>query len=156
VTWTGNSIFIPQALVDFMGFAADEPANGTKIEAGWNRVKNEYGRHGYLDADIQAEPVFDDATAHVKFRARITEGPQYRMGQLVITGLSLTAERMLIAAWRLPAGEVFDKTYFDEFLENQVKNKRLFGEYVVHFDRVGELLQTNPNKKTVDVLLDFH
>jgi hypothetical protein len=70
--------------------------------------------------------------------------------------LSLTAERLLIAAWRLPAGEVFDKSYFDDFLANQVKNKKLFGEHVVHFKRVGDLLQTFPQKQSVDVLLDFH
>ncbi len=156
VTWVGNTVFIPQALVDFMGFAPDEPADGLKVQAGWNRVKNEYGRHGFLDATVEAEPVFDDSTAHVKYRARVTEGSQYRMGQLVITGLSLAAERMLIAAWHIPGGELFDKIYFDDFLENQVRNKKLFGEYVVHFDRVGDLLQTNPQRKTVDVMLDFH
>lgn len=156
VTWSGNTVFIPQAFVDFMGFAPDELASGIKVEAGWDRLKREYGRHGYLEAAIEAEPAFEDSTAHVKYRARITEGIQYRMGKLVITGLSLTAERILAAAWRIPAGEVFDKTYFDDFLEDQVKRKKLFGEHVVHFDRVGDLLQTNPQKKTVDVLLDFH
>ncbi len=155
-TWSGNTVFIPQALVDFMGFAPDELANGMKVEAGWNRVKKEYGHFGYLDAAIEPEPVFEESTTRVKYRARVTEGVQYRMGQLVITGLSLTAERILVTAWHIPAGEVFDKSYFDDFLENQVKSKKLFGEHVVHFERVGDVLQTNPQKKTVDVMLDFH
>ena len=155
-SWSGNSVFIPQALVDFLGFAPDEVADGLKVEAGWERVRKEYGTHGYLDAAIYAEPVLDDSAARVHYRARISEGVQYRMGQLVITGLSLTAERLLIAAWRIPAGEVFDKSYFDDFLANQVQNKKLFGEHVVHFQRVGDLLQTFPQKKSVDVLLDFH
>jgi outer membrane protein insertion porin family len=156
VTWSGNSVFIPQALVDFLGFAPDEVADGLKVEAGWERVRKEYGKHGYLDAAIYAEPMLDDSAARVRYRARISEGVQYRMGQLVITGLSLTAERLLTAAWRIPAGEVFDKSAFEDFLANQVKNKKLFGEHVVHFQRVGDLLQTNPQKKSVDVLLDFH
>jgi outer membrane protein insertion porin family len=156
VTWNGNTVFIPQALVDFLGFAPDEVADGLKVEAGWERVRKEYGKHGYLDAAIYAEPLLDDSAARVRYRARISEGVQYRMGQLVITGLSLTAERLLIAAWRIPAGEVFDNSNFEEFLANQVKNKKLFGEHIVHFQRVGDLLQTNPQKKSVDVLLDFH
>ncbi len=156
VTWNGNTVFIPQALVDFLGFAPDEMADGLKVEAGWERVRKEYGKHGYLDAAIYAEPMLDDSAARVRYRARISEGVQYRMGQLIITGLSLTAERLLIAAWRIPAGEVFDKSNFEDFLANQVKNKKLFGEHVVHFQRVGDLLQTNPQKKSVDVLLDFH
>jgi outer membrane protein assembly factor BamA len=159
-TWSGNSVFIPQALVDFLGFGPDEVADGLKVEAGWERVRKEYGKHGYLDAAIDAEPVLDSrglgTAARVHYRARVTEGVQYRMGQLVITGLSLTAERLLIAAWRIPAGEVFDKSSFEDFLANQVKNKKLFGEHVVHFQRVGDLLQTNLQKQSVDVLLDFH
>jgi outer membrane protein insertion porin family len=139
-----------------MGFAPDEVANGLKVESGWERVKKEYAKHGYLDAAIAAEPVFDDSAARVHYRVHTTEGIQYRMGQLVITGLSLTAERLLIAAWRIPAGAVFDKAFFEDFLENQVKSKKLFGEHVVNFVRVGDLLQTNPQKKSVDVLLDFH
>ncbi|MCL4523284.1 MAG: hypothetical protein M1453_15250 [Acidobacteria bacterium] len=154
-TWSGNTVFIPQALVDFMGFAPDELADGMKVEAGWERVKKEYARHGYLDAAIDAEPALDDAAARVRYCVRVTEGIQYRMGRLVITGLSLTAERLLIAAWRIPAGEVFDKSYFDDFLANQVKNKKLFGEHVVHFQRADHLLQTDLLHKTVDVLLDF-
>jgi hypothetical protein len=78
------------------------------------------------------------------------------MGQLVITGLSLTAERLLAAAWRIPAGQVFDKTYYEEFLENQARKKMAFGEHIVNFKEVGHLLRTDPAKKTVDVLLDFH
>lgn len=155
VTWSGNTVFIPQALVDFLGFAPDELASGLKLEAGWERVKKEYAKHGYLDAAIDAESTLDDSAARVHYRAKISEGVQYRMGQMVITGLSVTAERLLIAGWRIPAGEVFDKSYFDDFLENQIKGKKLFGEHVVNFERVGELLQTNPQKKTVDVLLDF-
>lgn len=156
VMWNGNTVFIPQALVDFLAFAPDEVADGLKVEAGWERVRKEYGKHGYLDAAIYAEPMLDDSASRVRYRARISEGVQYRMGQLVITGLSLTAERLLIAAWRIPAGEVFDNSNFEDFLANQVKNKKLFGEHVVHFQRVGDLLQTNPQKKSVDVLLDFH
>ena len=155
-TWSGNTVFIPQALVDFLGFAPNELASGLKIEAAWERVKKEYAHQGYLDASVEAEPLYEASVARVKYRVRVNEGIQYRMGQVVITGLSLTAERILLAAWRLPAGEVFDKAYFQDFLDNQVKSKKLFGEHVVHFERVGDLLQANPQKKTVDVLLDFH
>ncbi len=154
-TWSGNSVFIPQALVEFMGFAPAELASGLKIEAAWERVRKEYGRRGYLDAAVEPEPLFDDSAARVLYRVRVNEGLQYRMGQMVITGLSLTAERLLLAAWRIPAGEVFDKTYFEDFLENQVRTRKLFGEHVVHFQRFGEVLHTNPQNKSVDVLLDF-
>lgn len=155
-TWSDNTVFIPQALVDFTGFAPDELASGLKIEAAWERVRKEYGRRGYLDAAIDPEPAYADAAARVSYRVQVKEGVQYRMGQLVITGLSLTAERMLLAAWRISRGDVFDLASFEDFLETQLRGRKAFGESVVNFKAVEHLLQTNPEKKTVDVLLNFH
>jgi outer membrane protein insertion porin family len=155
-TWSGNTVFVESALRDFVGLAPGEVANGMKIEAAWERVRSEYGQQGYLDAALEPQATFDDAAQKVSYLVKITEGPRYRMGQLVITGLSLTAERLLAAAWRIPAGQVFDKTYYEEFLENQARKKMAFGEHIVNFKEVGHLLRTDPAKKTVDVLLDFH
>lgn len=154
-TWSGNAVFPADTLNQFLGFAADETVNGMKIIAGWERVRSEYGRRGYLDAVVEPQAIYDDAAPRVRYAVKIAEGPQYRMGQLTITGLSLTAERMIIAAWRIPAGEVFDRVYFEDFLEEQARKKKAFGEYVVHFKLVGPMLRTNPDKKTVDVFLDF-
>jgi hypothetical protein len=77
------------------------------------------------------------------------------MGQLLITGLSLTAERKLIAAWRLAMGEIFDQVYFDEFIDKQAEKKGAFGDYVVTYSKVEFLLRPDTQNKSVDVLLNF-
>jgi outer membrane protein assembly factor BamA len=151
--WSGNTVFGAAALDSYAGMLPGEVANGLKIEAAWERVRAQYGRLGHVEVKFEPEPVFDDAAGKVSFRVRVTEGPEYRMGDLVVTGLSPAAERTLRAAWQLARGVLFDKTYFDTFLAKEVKV--LFVGTPVHFNEVGHWLQTNPQTKTVDVLLDF-
>jgi outer membrane protein assembly factor BamA len=153
VAWEGNTAFGPAPLDEFLAMREGMPADGLRLLAGWRRIENEYHRRGFLDFEMEAEPEFDEAAHTVRFRARLREGPQYRMGQLVITGLSLTAERLLVAAWRIPAGEYFDQVWFEEFLEKGVRPA--FGSHVVNYETIGHLLRKNAEARTVDVLIDF-
>jgi len=151
--WTGDLAFGPAALNTFLGMMPGEVVNGMKLEAGFDRVRNEYARTGYLDCVINSEAAFDNTGGKVTYRVGVIEGAQYRMGEMVITGLSLAAEKQLLAAWRIAKGQVFDKMYFEDFVEKGVK--LLFADTPVHYDELGRWLRTNPETKTVDVLLDF-
>jgi outer membrane protein assembly factor BamA len=86
----------------------------------------------------------------------IQEGPEYRYGKMVLTGISPGAERRLRAAWPFVPGQVFDKAKFEELLGKlQAHQEQVFGELPVHYENVGHWLQTDASKSTVDVLLDF-
>lgn len=119
----------------------------------WHRVEDEYARHGFLEAKVEPHAVFDDAARRISYRVSVTAGFQYHMGDLILTGLSLSAEKKLIAAWTLGKGQIFDRMYFDEFLATGIK--KVFADDPVHYEKVGHLLQTHPETRTVDVLLDF-
>lgn len=153
VAWNGNQVFTSTALDEFMGLKRDEVANGAKIAGGYLRVRDEYGRRGYLDVKFDPKPSYDDAAQRVSYSVAFTEGVQYRLGELVITGLSLTAEHKLQGAWRLARGQIFDRLYFDEFLATGIK--QAFADYVVNYNEVGHWLRTEPSTRTVHVLLDF-
>ena len=153
VEWRGNVAFPQPELDALVPLNTGEIADGVKIAGAWLRVQDEYARRGYLDAEIKPEAVFDDAAQHVSYRVSVTEGVQYRVGELVITGLSPAAERKLLEAWHLSPGQIFDRIYFDEFIASGIK--KVFAASVVHFDEVGHWLRRNPAKRTVDVLLDF-
>ncbi|HWQ03670.1 MAG TPA: POTRA domain-containing protein, partial [Candidatus Nitrosotenuis sp.] len=155
VDWSGNLALGAAALNEITGLKIGEPANGLHIFRAWERVRSEYGRIGHIQMTLEASPQFDDANAAVSYRVKIEEGPQFRMGRLIITGLSVTAERKLYAAWSIQPGDIFNAQYFEEFLENDARKKRAFGDYVVHYTKVGHLLRPNPQTRTVDVLLDF-
>ena len=156
VHWTGNATVSEFTLSSAVGLKPGEIADGMKIEAGWDRVREEFAHHGYLDAKVDPVPTFDEGTHAVSYSVKIQEGKQYRFGKMVLTGLSLAAEKKLNAAWPIPQGEIFDKIKYEEVLTKlQLHQEQIFGELPLHYESVGHWLQADPNTGTVDVLLDF-
>jgi outer membrane protein insertion porin family len=154
--WSGNMAIDDATLSRLVSVKPGELADGMKLASGWQQIELEYGHRGYLDAKIPPVPKFDDASGTVRYDVTIVEGPQYRMGELVITGLSLDAERRLRNAWRLAPGQVFDKTFLDSTLSKLEKpTVAIFGDLPVHYAQMGHLLRTDPQSHVIDVLIDF-
>jgi outer membrane protein insertion porin family len=155
-SWKGNIYVLSAKLDGLVEIKPGEAADGMKIEALWRNVESEYASHGYLDIKLDAQPDFDDAAHRVSYRVNIAEGPQYRMGEMIITGLSLDAEKRLRRAWQLAPGQIFDNGYFEKLLPILAKPRpEIFGEMPVHYDQCGHWLRPNTDRHTVDVLLDF-
>lgn len=152
-TWTGNSAVGVLDLDTTIPLHAGDPANGMKIEAGWDAVRELYMRHGYLDVDLKPVPKFDAAAGKVGYSVAVTEGRQYHMGKLVLSGLSIDGESRARAAWRIPAGAVFDESAYEQFLSSGIQ--QAFSGYPFHYDKIGRFLQKDPASGTVDVMLDF-
>jgi outer membrane protein assembly factor BamA len=156
VHWTGNATVSEFTLSTDVGLKPGDVADGMKIEAGWDRVREEFAHHGYLDAKVDPVAAFDESAHTVSYSVAIHEGRQYRFGKMVLTGLSPTAEKKLHAAWPIPEGEVFDKTkYEDVLVKLKLHQEQIFGELPLHYQEVGHWLQADENSGTVDVLLDF-
>src|SRR5690349_14666132 len=154
VHWTGNATVSEFTLSSDVALKPGDVADGMKIEAGWDRVREEFARHGYLDAKVDAVPKFDESAHTVSYSVAIQEGKQYRFGKMVLTGLSPAAEKKLHAAWPIPEGEVFDKTkYEDVLVKLKLHQEQIFGELPLHYQGVGHWLQADENSGTVDVLL---
>lgn len=152
-TWQGNTAVGVLDLDTAVPLHAGDPANGMKIEAAWDAARALYMRHGYLDVDLKPVPAFDAAAAKVTYAVTVTEGPQYHMGKLVLSGLSLDGESRARAAWKIPAGAVFDNSMYEDFLDNGIK--QAFAGLPFHYEKIGRYLQKDPSTHTVDVLLDF-
>jgi outer membrane protein insertion porin family len=154
--WTGNVVVSEFTLNGLLGLKAGDVADGMKIEASWDRVREEFGHHGYLDAKVEPAPSFDESAHTVSYNVTVHEGPQYHFGKMVLTGLSPAAERKLHSAWPIAQGDIFDKTKYEEILTKlQGHEEQIFGELPLHYESVGHWLQTDANSSTVDVLLDF-
>jgi outer membrane protein assembly factor BamA len=152
-TWSGNTSVGVLDLDTAIPLHTGEPADGMKIEAGWDAARAIYMRRGYLDVDLKPVAKFDDAAARVSYSIAVTEGPQYHMGKLVLTGLSIDGESRARGQWKIPAGAVFDNSLYEDFLANGIK--QAFEGYPFHYDKIGRFLQKDPATGTVDVLLDF-
>lgn len=156
ITWSGNSALDGAALSKLLAVKPGDLANGMQLGGDWEQVELEYQHHGYMDVKVTPIAQFDDAKATVAYNVKIAEGPQYRMGQLVITGLSVDSERIVRNSWQLKAGQVFDNTYLEEMLSKLEKpTVAIFGDKPVHYEKMGHFLRINPASHVTDVLLDF-
>jgi hypothetical protein len=154
--WAENTVISSIALSSYFGLKPGGIADGMEVEAGLERIREEYGRRGYLDANLQPDISFNETAHTVSYRIGISEGVQYRMGGWVITGLSTNGETRLRSQFPIAAGDVFDKLKYEDFLRGlQNHSREIFGELPIHYDNVGHWLQRNAERRTVDVLLDF-
>jgi len=153
VTWSGNTVILSPELNALITLKPGDPADEMKIEPIWESVHDYYARRGYLDASVTPHAQFDDAAKRVSYTATISEGPEYRMGKLVLTGLSIEGERRIRAAWQIQPGAIFDKDVYDDFISSGIK--QAFVGLPFHYEKVGRFLQEDPKAGTVDVLLDF-
>jgi outer membrane protein insertion porin family len=156
VSWQGNLAQLSSSLDSTVNLKPGDMADGIKIENIWRNITFEYMSRGYLDMKLDAEPQMDDATHQVFYRVNIKEGPQYRMGQLIITGLSLDAEKRLRQVWQIAPGQIFDNNYYESHMTIFAKPSReIFGDMPVHYNEFGHLLRPDTGRHVVDVLLDF-
>ena len=156
VTWTGNVTVSSNelaALVQRSGLKASDLADGVKLLGLWHAVSDAYGQFGYLDLKLDTVPDYDDSSGQVSYRVSIDEGPQYHMGNLVLSGLSVEGERRVRSAWMLPQGATFNRGYFDDFINGGAK--QAFGDLPFHYDKIGSFLDKNAEAATVNVMLDF-
>lgn len=153
VEWHGNSAVPSQSLNALVEMMPGDAADGNKIQAIWERAREAYSHGGYLDAALNASPQFDEKSGRVTYSVTITEGPQYHMGNLVLTGLSMEGERRIRKAWALAPGAVFDKSVYEDFVNGGIT--AAFTGLPVHYDKIGKFLQPDPKEAKVDVLLDF-
>jgi outer membrane protein assembly factor BamA len=154
--WSGNNVISSIALASYFGLKPGAIADGMEVEAGLEKIREEYGRRGYLDANVQPETSFNETAHTVSYKIAINEGVQYHMGGWVITGISTNGEARLRSQFPIAAGDIFDKIKYEEFLTGlQNQSKEIFGELPIHYDNVGHWLKTDAQRATVDVLLDF-
>jgi outer membrane protein assembly factor BamA len=119
-TWDGIEGLTAQELDAALGMRNREVANVLKITKGLGNVRKAYGRKGYLRVSVKPEMEFDDNARSVAYHFHVNEGAQYRMGELVITGLDEVATNNLRGRWRLLSKEIYDEGYVDEFVKKSV------------------------------------
>jgi len=156
VQWSGNSMLSTITLTNEIHLKENDVANGMEIEGAWDRIREEYGHIGYLEAKVDPVASYDDQAYTISYKVSVSEGVQYHYNTAVLTGLSLAAEKRLQQAWPMEANAIFDKTAFEKFLTKlQTYPAEVFGDIPMHYESVGHWLRTDPDKHQVDVLLDF-
>jgi outer membrane protein assembly factor BamA len=115
-------------------------------------VRDAYGRKGYLTARWRERREFSEGDRRVVFRFDVTEGPQFRMGALQVTGLPEPDAERVRAQWRLKPGDVFDASHSQEFLKRAMPLLFKPGEKPW---RVETRLKPDAERLTADVVVNF-
>jgi outer membrane protein assembly factor BamA len=100
---------------------AGETANAIQLEKDLEAVKQLYGTHGYVAANVRLESKPDDSRPTVLYLVRVSEGDVYRMGDLKIRGLDSKTTARLENEWTLRSGDVYDSSYPGRFVQQAYK-----------------------------------
>lgn len=158
--WSGNKIYASEALTGALTMKTGEVANGLKFDKGVEAVRKLYGRKGYIMLGLKPTAVFDDQASKVAYRIEVKEGPQYRMGNLIVKGLPDNQTNYLRGKWEMLKGDVYDGGYAEDFLKNTfrdvyrkiVEERQTQGKPRPEFTTEAKL---NRTELTVDVTFEF-
>ena len=158
--WSGNHIFAAEELDKALKMKPGEVANGLKIDKGLEAARKLYGRKGYLQLGLKPTAVFDDPARKVAFRIEVKEGPQYRMGNLIVKGLPDNQTNFLRGKWEMLKGDVYDAGYAEEFFKNAFRDvyRKIVEERQTQRKPKPEVnISERPNRSelTVDVTFEF-
>lgn len=126
-------------------------ADRARIGQNWQFLARQYHNKGYMKAVIQATPAFDHAQATVAYTVAVDPGPAYTMGVLRIDNVSDDLRAAMLAAWKMPAGSVFNESAATNFFTIGDINpalKRVFASASCKY-----FFTLNDENHTVDVVL---
>jgi outer membrane protein assembly factor BamA len=149
--WQGNKFLADGRLTSLVALKSGEAANSKKIESSWESISAEYGKHGYVQADLRPRPLYDDANRKVRFQVQIAEGQQFHMGAFSTEGFSSALAERLQSRWKLKTGEVFDASYLSDFLKKELSSA--LANSKGRRAKISSTLVPNQSQSTVDVVL---
>jgi outer membrane protein assembly factor BamA len=124
--WRGVAAMPAKELDAALGLKPGEVADVTKMETGLRQVRGAYRHLGYMQMRSTMTPRPDDATRRLVLGVAVEEGPQYRLGELTITGMADPDADALRKKWTLKAGAIYDDSYVQQFRrENGTPARRL-------------------------------
>jgi outer membrane protein assembly factor BamA len=152
VNWSGNQVLSKDKLDKLFQLKMNETADGLKINKGLNLTNMNYQERGYFDAEIKPVPTFDEAVPSVSYAVTISEGEQYKFGELAVKGLSESVTKNFQQRWEALRGKPYDAQVMQGFVaqasrENSAEIK-LTQRASIH---------PNPVKasRTVDLVIEF-
>ena len=150
VVWKGNSALKIEELQGLIHMPTGEPANAVRLMSDLENVRKLYRAQGYVAAQVTPATAIDDEKSTVHYDLNISEGDQYKMGELEIVGLDTRAKAQLENAWTLHEGQPYNADYPKKFL---VDTDRLLPDGVAWAVSIHEAV--NAKDKTVDVTIRF-
>ena len=153
--WSGNSAYAAPDLDLTLGMEEGSSAALDKILAGMDSVAEAYGKKGYIAAKLVPTQRFNDAAGQVRYSFDVSEGKQFRMGALTVSGYdSGTADRIR-KAWRLKSGDIYDSSYPKAFARMDLRDALAVSQTGTSAGHMSIATTPNAEALTVDVLVSL-
>ncbi len=95
VTFTGNTQYDDQTLLEGLELESGQPYHLLKAEAHAKRILKRYRENGFIDAEVQAARRFVSEVNTVDVEFIIAEGKQFRIGRIDIIGNEQTQDKVV-------------------------------------------------------------
>jgi outer membrane protein insertion porin family len=102
----GQTLFTTAEILAAIPVVPRDPWNPARIEEGRRGIERLYARRGYHGATADADVTRRDREVSVIYR--IAEGPQTRIGRILLRGLAVTKEETVRRQLGFEPGDVFD------------------------------------------------
>lgn len=129
-----------------------EIADGQHLIENWQFINRQYHNHGYMKASVHPTPNFDRSNRTVIYDVTADPGPVYTMGELSIENVSDDLRTMMMTAWKMRSGAIFNEGAIMSFYATDATVnpalQRVFAGASCKYT-----LQENDEKRTVNVIL---
>lgn len=111
VSLAGNKTFTTDSLMERLEIKSGDYFDARRMDRDLNTLRDTYGGEGYIHADIQADPRFLEEPGMIDLVYDITEGDQYRVGQIIVNiegENPHTRRNVVINRLSLSTGDIID------------------------------------------------
>ena len=124
VRFSGNKAFSSKQLLDQMDTRTHEWVvfykvfDETAFQLDLAHLREFYRQHGYLDAVVSGEYEYSPDKSRLTLVVRITEGTQYRVGDVTVRGEKIVTGEQLLREMKLKRGQVFGTDNYEHDLQS--------------------------------------
>jgi outer membrane protein insertion porin family len=134
VNFTGNETFTDEQLLKPLKLKPGKAFNPSIVPEERQHIIMYYADHGHPYADVVQEIHIDDATHEATISYDIIEGPEVRIGRIVIVGDILTSQKAIKGAMSLKEGDQFS---YEKLIESQLNIRRMGAFSSVRIETMG-------------------
>lgn len=125
ITVTGNAILSAEEVLNEVDLREGEPYSPTTLSEDRRRIRERYGRDGYLDARVTAVRKPNLETGRIDVTFDVTENNRFKVNSVLVRGNDKTRTIAIVRELALAPGEIFDLQRL-ETSEARLRNTRFF------------------------------
>lgn len=130
IQFTGNRVYDNDRLASVMQSAVGKPIDADILKSDRDKILAEYGREGYIYAEVTTTHVFDEQDGLVNLTVQVSEREQYRFGRIVIRGNTRTKDKVIRRELRFYPEQLYN-TVDAKAAEQRLVETRLFSEATI-------------------------